>query len=409
MRRLNTILLLRIKEVGVLWLLLFCFVHCEKTFLESHWSTPIAIQGIPPASYGESEKSLNPKDCGTCHKEQFQKWNVSLHSKAGGEGLQWQLKRLGVEKSEACFSCHSPLAETQAYFKESKFGFPKPSEEIRSYLNSGNEERGLLCASCHVRNHVRYGPPPRSERAPNVSSPHGGYVAKKDFESSEFCASCHESPKTGKELNGKRMMGTFTEWKQSRFASAGITCQNCHMENRSHEWKGIHDLETTKKAVTSSLILKLEKDQLTITASLTNTGAGHKFPTYSVPKVFLTLTWIRNGKIFRPLSEKTIGRVTDIDLETEFEDTRLSPGEKAVLKGKIALSDWKKGDTIRFQAIVEPDEFYVRMFQHNQDHKKELGISGAEELQLSEVLKKVKSSRYVLFKTDRKFSSSTLE
>ncbi|TGM57800.1 multiheme c-type cytochrome [Leptospira adleri] len=407
MRRLIKILLERRREAGrtiTIRLLLFFFANCERPFLESYWSAPIALQGSPQIAYGESEKSLDPNDCGTCHKEQFRKWNESLHSKAAGSGLQWQLKRLGEEKSSACFSCHSPLAETQEYFKKSK-----SSTRIFSYLKTGNEEHGILCASCHVRNHVRYGPPPRSGRSPSASSPHGGYVIRKEFDSSEFCSSCHESSEDGKKLNGKRMMETFSEWKRSRYATEGITCQNCHMPDRSHEWKGIHDPETARRALTSSFILEFKKEKLSIVASLTNTGAGHKFPTYSVPKIFISLSWVRNGKIYRPLAEKTIGRVTDIDLETEFEDTRLDPGESAVLNAEILESDWRKGDKVRFQAIVEPDEFYSRMFQENYDQRKKFGISGSEELRLSEALKKVKSSRYVLFEMEKNRESSSFE
>ncbi|RHX84551.1 multiheme c-type cytochrome [Leptospira stimsonii] len=407
MRRLISILLKIQKEVGVIWLLFFCLGNCEKAFLESHWSTPIALQGKAPSLYGESEKSLDPEDCGTCHREQFEKWNESFHSKAGGSGLQWQLKRLGVEKAEDCFSCHSPLAETQAYFKESKFAISKPSEEITSYLSKGEEERGIICASCHVRKHVRYGPPPRSGIDPNGSSPHGGYMIRNEFETSEFCAHCHESPETGKRLNGKRLMETFTEWKKSEYAIKGIICQNCHMENRSHDWKGIHDPEMTKKAIGSSFEVKLEKDGIVVLASLKNTGAGHKFPTYSVPKLFLSVTWIRSGNVYRSLAEKTIGRVTDIDLETEFEDTRLAPGEEAVLTADIDRSEWKKGDKIRFQAIVEPDEFYARMFQDNYDQRKKYQISGPEELQLLDALRNVKNTRYVLFKREKTMDQLT--
>lgn len=391
----------------MIWLLFFCLGNCEKAFLESHWSTPIALQGKAPSLYGESEKSLDPEDCGTCHREQFEKWNESFHSKAGGSGLQWQLKRLGVEKAEDCFSCHSPLAETQAYFKESKFAISKSSEEITSYLSKGEEERGIICASCHVRKHVRYGPPPRSGIDPSGSSPHGGYVIRNEFETSEFCAHCHESPETGKRLNGKRLMETFTEWKKSEYAIKGIICQNCHMENRSHDWKGIHDPEMTKKAIGSSFEVKLEKDRIVVLASLKNTGAGHKFPTYSVPKLFLSVTWIRSGNVYRSLAEKTIGRVTDIDLETEFEDTRLAPGEEAVLTADIDRSEWKKGDKIRFQAIVEPDEFYARMFQDNYDKRKKYQISGPEELQLLHALRNVKNTRYVLFTREKTMDQLT--
>ncbi|WP_167593875.1 multiheme c-type cytochrome [Leptospira kmetyi] len=353
---------------------------------------------------------MDPENCGTCHKEQYEAWSESFHSKASGPGLQWQLKRIGIEESSSCFACHSPLIETQNYLRESKFGLSKNPSEVLSYLKKETVERGISCASCHVRNQVRYGPPPREDKRNRSSSgykPHGGFVVQKEFESSRFCVSCHETPEYGKPVNGKRMMETYAEWEQSRYAKEQITCQNCHMPDRSHTWRGIHDPVMTANAVASSLGFKKIEGEWYVYASLKNTGAGHRFPTYSVPKVFLYLSLYENGKQKRILAEKTIGRVTDLDLQHEFEDTRLLPDEEVVLKERLTSEEFKTRKEIRFIAIVEPDEFYVRMFQHNWDRRKEFGIEGREEKQLEEALKKAKSTRYVLFEKKIQTSSFT--
>lgn len=378
--------------------------------MESHWATPISSQGEPPSHYFELEKRLDPENCGTCHKEQYEAWSKSFHSKASGPGLQWQLKRIGIEESSSCFACHSPLIEMQNYLRESKFGLSKNPSEVLSYLKKETAERGISCASCHVRNQVRYGPPPREDKRNRSSSgykPHGGFVVQKEFESSRFCVSCHETPEYGKPVSGKRMMETYAEWEQSRYAKEQITCQNCHMPDRSHTWRGIHDPVMTANAVASSLGFKKIEGEWYVYASLKNTGAGHRFPTYSVPKVFLYLSLYENGKQKRILAEKTIGRVTDLDLQHEFEDTRLLPDEEVVLKERLTSEEFKTRKEIRFIAIVEPDEFYVRMFQHNWDRRKEFGIEGREEKQLEEALKKAKSTRYVLFEKKIQTSSFT--
>ncbi|MDV6235155.1 multiheme c-type cytochrome [Leptospira ellisii] len=380
---------------------MFFSIGCGDRFSERYWKTPIDPQGKPPAGRSRLEASLDPESCGTCHPKQYENWRESFHSKTVGPGLKWQLRRLGPEGSESCLGCHSPLSETQNYIQEFEYGSPKVSEEVRSYVSPGTEEKGIVCASCHVRGHVRHGPPPRSAIAEGIdpNAPHGGFIVKKEFESSEFCAACHDSPEGGKPLAGKRLMETGKEWKNSVYADAKneITCQNCHMPDRSHEWKGIHDPSFTRKAVTYTVSVRSSERGYLVSASLKNTGAGHFFPTYSVPKVFLVLERLRSGRPSKVLAEKTIGRVTDIELQHEFEDTRIPPGGEVVLKTRVSEDEWRRGDEIRFYAIVEPDEFYVRMFQENWNRRKEFEIEGRYESRLSEALRRAKSTKYLLF------------
>ena len=63
------------------------------------------------------------------------------------------------------------------------------------------------------------------------------------------------------------------------------------MPGRKHLWRGIHDKEMTARAVTLGVVVPRGKKAVPGRAvariSLTNTGAGHMFPTYMIPAVFI--------------------------------------------------------------------------------------------------------------------------
>jgi len=51
-------------------------------------------------------------------------------------------------------------------------------------------------------------------------------------------------------LNGKLLQSTYDEWKASRFARQGVQCQDCHMPDRRHRWRGIHDADMVRSGLT---------------------------------------------------------------------------------------------------------------------------------------------------------------
>ena len=74
--------------------------------------------------------------------------------------------------------------------------------------------------------------------------PHGGFTVSKAFEDSRFCAHCHQFPDDGPRIAGKLQEDTYQQWLASDYArqDAGKqTCQSCHMPDRKHLWRGIHD------------------------------------------------------------------------------------------------------------------------------------------------------------------------
>lgn len=375
----------------------------DSEFLETHFSESISLQGNPPSGFSNLEKSLDPNSCGTCHPTQWNRWKDSFHAKAVGSGILWELPRLTLAESQKCLRCHSVLPETKEYIVE-QVGHPANlSQTWAAYIPKGVETNGVFCASCHVRNHVRFGPPKILENSnvaiSEVSSekaslkPHNGFQVRKEYESSEFCKSCHESPDSGKRTNGKKYMETYSEWKESVFSRDTITCQNCHMPNRLHEWKGIHDSEFTKKGIEVDFQIVSETEtQLSIHSK----NIGHKFPTYLVPQIFVKVYSEKKGQPRKSLLQERIGRYFDLDLQVEEFDTRIHPKEKRIYKVPINKKELQNSKIV-VELFIQPDEYYIRRFVANLQNRERFQISDFSKKHLEQSLQEKKKSEYSLF------------
>ncbi len=370
----------------------------QKGFYRGHFEKNLAAQGQPPSHFTDLEKSLEPTSCKTCHLEQYQKWSQSLHSKSMDVGLKWELPSLSATDRENCFRCHSPLFETREMVKESLGLSSRSSQHWAEFLSQKQENHGLLCASCHVRNHKRLGPVPRQSKLIG-QSPHNGFIIKSQFSSSEFCKSCHESPPNGQLVAQKRMMETYSEWKASRFSKNGTECQTCHMPNRAHVWKGIHDREFVLSGLTIDwkAIQSSKPNQTKLIGTIESSYIGHKFPTYMIPLIQVRILGQRENGTNEILEESLIGRHLDIHLTEEFFDTRLKPGEVREWFVEIKNESLLNYKQFIFEALVEPDEMYIRKFEHNQKEplKSQRSASQNESLDLSLIQKK--ASGYLLF------------
>ncbi|WP_332306304.1 cytochrome C554 and C-prime [Leptospira licerasiae] len=301
-------------------------------------------------------------------------------------------------------NCHSPNPEVKSLLM-SRLGW---GEVSGSDWKSGSEENGVQCASCHLRKGKVYGPFPKDggngRIFQNLNIPHQGFIPKKEFEESEFCKNCHQSPETSKQVNGKFLMDTYGQWRRSEFARSNVQCQNCHMPDRKHEWKGISDPEMVKRGVQTSLQVVTKKEEAEIIAELKNSGVGHSFPSYSVPKVYLEI-WtetIKGEK--RKISEKTLGWMLDLELQREIFDTRLPQGGSALLQVHLSKEEFSKLKRVEFIVIVDPKEYYKRMFQDNWDYRD----SFQEETKpwvlpnLRKALEEANSARYELVRSEWK-------
>src|SRR5437016_14227197 len=85
---------------------------------------------------------------------------------------------------------------------------------------------------------------------------------------------------------------TYADWKASRFAREGVQCQDCHMPERRHRWRGIHDADMVRSGLTITARPGAARyragDVAVVTLRVTSTRIGHAFPTYVTPRVVLS-------------------------------------------------------------------------------------------------------------------------
>ncbi|HYN76686.1 MAG TPA: multiheme c-type cytochrome [Lamprocystis sp. (in: g-proteobacteria)] len=273
--------------------------------LDPYWTRPIPAQGPAPAWATDNPvlTDLSAETCRLCHPAQFADWSASLHARAMSPGLLGQLDAFALDTQRDCLACHAPREESLDHWEAQG-------------LTGAGKITAIDCAACHVRAHYRQGP-----RA-IAQTPHGPVAALPLIRQAEFCAPCHQFDATGLAVNGQPLENTFAEWQASRYARAGVTCQTCHMPERSHAFKGIHDPETTRRAL-SVRALRV-RDGLRVRAG--NVGAGHALPTYVTPRILVRL----QGADGTPSLEHAIARRMRWTAETGWEqlaDDRLLPDQ----------------------------------------------------------------------------------
>lgn len=347
-----------------------------KAFLDKHWARPLAPQGKAPDSFSPLEASLAPADCGTCHVEQFRDWQTALHAKAMGPGLMGQLLSMAPEardEQQQCLRCHAPLAEqADSLATTIAAGLKKPIATAdpggKATKLPALHEQGLVCAACHLRAHERFGPPRRDGTDPDALQraglAHGGFTATSAFADSRFCAACHQFEPDQFALNNKLLENTYEEWKASPQAREGRSCQSCHMPDRRHLWRGIHDADMVRGAVQFTPVVNgLAGGLVNATLTVRNTGAGHYFPTYVTPKVTLEIEQV--DAVGKPLPHtqvvRAIQREVPLDLSSEISDTRLPPGGQLRVDYRQPLQPGAAA--LVFRLRVDPDEFYARFYR----------------------------------------------
>jgi hypothetical protein len=352
-------------------------------FLIRHWPAVLPPQGNPPASFSALEASLAPQSCGTCHAAQYAQWKTSLHAHTMGPGIQWQLQLMSQQQGNKCLRCHAPLAEQKALVALQQHWPNRPTRKPPSWVPKDLADDGLVCAGCHVRHHQRFGPPPRKKIPGKL--PHGGFTASKAFQDSRFCAACHQHQEKDNppRINGKLLVDTWEQWQKSPQARKGVQCQNCHMPDRQHLWRGIHDAKMTRSAVDVNMVVKrTAANTVNIKTTVHNIGAGHYFPTYMVPKVTLIFSLRqRDTGVVREFYRYVIGWKVNTELTKEQFDTRIPAGESRVLNLPLSLPEADAPWEIDLVINVDPDEHYERTFGKSlKEHADQLPAATLKEL-----------------------------
>jgi len=188
-----------------------------------------------------------------------------------------------------CLGCHAPLAEQSPLIRSTGRLAANPA------FDPALHREGLPCAGCHVRGHQRFGPPRRdgslASAGPPEALPHGGVTRTPAFLSAAFCRGCHQFAEDAPTLNGKPLENTYREWEASRFAREGVQCQDCHMPDRRHLWRGIHDVDMVRSGLSIEVAGPRSRagagDNVDVGLTVRSVRVGHAFPTYVTPKVVL--------------------------------------------------------------------------------------------------------------------------
>ena len=353
----------------------------QVAWIRQHFDNPLPAQGEAPEHWTEVEASDAPKDCGVCHPQQLTDWSQSWHAMGMGPGMMGQLVEWDGDKDgmvKACQSCHANQNEQ----------YPRIDGQENPHFDAAQREAGLTCVGCHVRGHERFGPPtednPVVEETDGADTdaedtddavddsddsddeaarqPHDGFTARDEFSDGLFCAQCHDFRKGQLSLEDKLLQETWQEWRRTEYAEQGISCQDCHMPEGRHLWKGIHDEAMVRAAFTAVPQLLRDGtgmfDPLEASLVVTNVGAGHRFPTYTTPAVVLVFEQLdSSGNIIEGTrQEGYISRKVTPNLKVEEWDTRLLPGESFEMIYRAERAE----NAARLACRVEiwPDEQY---------------------------------------------------
>ncbi len=292
-----------IKIISI-FILSFLFYSCENIF----------------TIFREEDLLKRPpsKRCSDCHKEIYNQWKKSRHSKSWiSSGYKKATQNYSKTK---CFSCHIPY--------EIKVG-EKP--EVREK----HREEGVNCVACHFKEETM------SMHGPyDVFSPPHPSTEDKNYMNSKICSGCHEK--------------TYRQWELSK---DNRQCQDCHMPGKKgsliqkfpfeylHLPKTVHShIFLAGKASAEDIKINIFKIDKGIKISIENTGIPHNLPTADngKPKVYLTVVFLKDKKEVYRDGEMFFPKFSLVYKE-KYENIYISPNKfdsvKIILERKLS---WQK-------------------------------------------------------------------
>lgn len=255
--------------------------------LRSDYAHAIPFQKIPAGL-----DSLKAESCGQCHQAIYEEWKTSVHSKAYEDPFfhaYWTKDK----HSWVCLNCHAPLENQQATLIKDipRNRVEKAHQEPNLQFDPEYQKEGITCAACHVRDGVILGP------FEDSAAPHPTKFDP-NFRTAQVCYRCHNVISGPAQFYNVGPCGTYAEYEGKFFMKErGFICQSCHMpeiqrpvatdgpirQGRQHLWRGGHDPEMIKRAVAIQVVatpsVPKPGENVEVTLTLINAGAGHKLPT----------------------------------------------------------------------------------------------------------------------------------
>jgi hypothetical protein len=303
--------------------------------LRSDYAHAIPFQKIPAGL-----DSLKAESCGQCHQAIYEEWKSSIHAKAYVDPFfhaYWTKDK----HSWVCLNCHAPLENQQAtLIKDIPRGrVEKAHEELNPQFDPDYQKEGITCAACHVRDGVILGP------FEDSAAPHPTKFDP-NFRTAQVCYRCHNVISGPAQFYNVGPCGTYAEYEGKFFMKErGFICQSCHMpeiqrpvatdgpirQGRQHLWRGGHDPEMIKRAVAIQVVANPAEpkpgEEVQVTLTLINAGAGHKLPTGDPDRHFTVEFTVEDSNQQTLESQKdTMGRwIMWQPAIVELYDNRLMP------------------------------------------------------------------------------------
>lgn len=263
-------------------------------FLLVTFATPGALAYTPPPLFRLDVNVQPAKVCKDCHLDISQQWEHSSHSRSDrSKNLlfgRMYFQSLKVTRGATMLKC-GPCHETVAFVNQD-------FNTIREVTTEG-----VTCSYCHAISGPGSpdGIPPYTLdlghyfgtiRMPVPTTSHQSEYS--DYiKSSEYCGACHAY----KNQHGVQISDTYAEWKRSKYAKQGVTCQGCHMPGRPGRISHLgparprvadhtfspEALHKARPNAAVGMTLRAERtrsgDSLRVFALVSNTGWGHSLPT----------------------------------------------------------------------------------------------------------------------------------
>ncbi len=337
----------------------------------------LAPQGDPPAALAPAARSLSSAQCGRCHAKQLREWRDTRHARTASPGTRAQFIGAADSFVRSCLRCHAPLAEQ----------LPGATGFDERLLHEG-----VTCAACHLRDHVRQGPPRRADSG-LLALPSYPFVEDAAYERADFCLPCHQL-RAEDAVAGRPLLDTYREWLHSPYMPRGVQCQHCHMPDREHTFKGVHDPETVRQGLDVRAAATRATDRVSVRVTLANVGAGHYLPTTPKPAALVDVEMLdaRGATLPDAAARGRIGRRIAFDGKwRELEDTRIPPGGTRVLEHAFAGA--ARAQRARVTVTMAPDDFYEGFYERSLQRS---GLAPEARALFLEALTEARAARFVV-------------
>ncbi len=302
-------------------------------------------EGLAPIALGEgADKARDPERCGVCHQAQLADWKGSRHRVAHSNAIYQA--GLMAEPKAFCVYCHSPL-EGQADEVIANLDW-YASQDPRTHGRAApaalqpepQAQHGISCAVCHFRDGEVL------SASVSGNAPHASREAAL-MASGDFCAGCHQFRMPAFHdgeltLTDTPMQSTWSEWVAWTQAGGTSTCQDCHMPEGRHLFRGAHDQAWLRDSVKVKVARRGDEARFRVSS----VGVGHSLPSGDL---FRNMTlevhgaedWrvvARFGRDFEVTADEATGEVT----KQLVGDTSLQPGETREIRAPASKGDrWR--------------------------------------------------------------------